>query len=493
MQFYKFSDIIDRNDGKGKNVEMQSLYQKLLDYSDFGIYPFHMPGHKRRLMEFVNPYSIDITEIEGFDNLHHPKGILKEAMEDTAKLYGADQSYFLVNGSTAGILSSFCATTKRKGKILMARNCHKAAYHGVFLQELNPVYIYPQYLPKFHLQGGLCVEKMEKLLINNPDIQMVFITSPTYEGIVSDIEKIADCVHRYHIPLIVDEAHGAHFRYGKGFPVSALDLGADIVIQSLHKTLPSLTQTAILHVKSKYVDLSEMERYLSIYQSSSPSYLLLSSMIECIKFMEEKGSEYMQELDDNLRDLREKCSKLKYIKLMDSRFIGKYDIFAMDQSKLVFSVSETNKSGPEIYRILLNKYHLQMEMCGPSHVLAMAAIGDGKVGMQLLWDAVREIDSTLSRDFSNPSVDFCDRGILPGINLYDAVTGEKKRVALKDSEGEISGEFIYAYPPGIPILVPGEIINNEVLNSIFEYDKNGISLQGMEDDSLETINIIKKE
>lgn len=236
--------------------ERPNLLKRLKEYGDSDFYPFHMPGHKRQyrdpfLSEFPNPFSIDITEINGFDNLHHPEGILKDSMEWAAEIYGSDKTYYLVNGSSCGILSAISATVDSRGTILMSRNCHKSAFHGVFLNQLNAKYIYPQFISEMGLQGGILAEDVEGLLKKYPDIDAVLVVSPTYDGVVSDIKAIAQVVHRFGVPLIVDEAHGAHFSFGKnnGFPVSALDLGADIVIQSLHKTLPSLTQTALLHAR----------------------------------------------------------------------------------------------------------------------------------------------------------------------------------------------------------------------------------------------------
>ena len=274
------------------------LLEQLQEYGQSDYYPFHMPGHKRASLDFPNPYQIDITEIDGFDNLHHPEGVLKDAMERASGIYKSDKSWFLVNGSSCGILSAVCGLTKPGGTILMSRNCHKSVYHGVFQNQLHAQYLYPQYLPEFGIQGGILPEDVENSLKSGSDIQAVLIVSPTYEGMVSDIEEIAKIVHKYGIPLIVDEAHGAHFpfAYQGGFPVSALDLGADVVIQSLHKTLPSFTQTGILHWKRGYSDCEKIERYLQIYQSSSPSYLFMAGIDRCIATMAEDQGKRLDRL-----------------------------------------------------------------------------------------------------------------------------------------------------------------------------------------------------
>ena len=228
---------------KGAGQKMQELDQKLTEYGKSDIYPFHMPGHKRRKFDFPNPYEIDITEIDGFDNLHHAEEILKEAQQRAADLYGAQRSFYLINGSTCGILAAVSACTQKHDKILMARNCHKAVYHAVFLKELQAEYLYPK-VNDYGIQGQITPEQVEDAFLKHPDITAVLITSPTYEGVVSDVAGIAKIAHAHGVPLIVDEAHGAHFGFSEGFPKEAGKEGADLVIMSLHNTLPSFKQTA---------------------------------------------------------------------------------------------------------------------------------------------------------------------------------------------------------------------------------------------------------
>ena len=244
--------------GNRSRMEMRQqdlLIHKLKEYAGSDMYPFHMPGHKRTGdMGFPDPFTMDITEVDGFDNLHHPEGILKSSMDWAAQVYGADQTYYLVNGSSSGILSAVCGAVPRGGRILVSRNCHKSVYHGICLNQLKASYVYPQEIDGLGIQGGILPSDVDMMLKRYMDTQAVLIVSPTYDGVVSDIKGIAQVVHRAGLPLIVDEAHGAHFRYGEMFPVSALDLGADVVIQSVHKTMPSLTQTALLHIRNNRPD-----------------------------------------------------------------------------------------------------------------------------------------------------------------------------------------------------------------------------------------------
>ena len=232
---------------------MERLYDKLKAYSESDFYAFHMPGHKRNkaLLGIELPYDLDITEIDGFDDLHHADGILKEEQERAARVFGAEESHFLVNGSTAGILSAVMGCTHRGDKILVARHCHKSIYHAIYMNGLVPRYVYPEFDISMHMNGEISKEDVAKALAAEPDIKAVVIVSPNYDGVVSDVKGIAEVAHSYRIPLIVDEAHGPHFGFHPAFPGRANDLGADVVINSLHKTLPSLTQTAILHINGK--------------------------------------------------------------------------------------------------------------------------------------------------------------------------------------------------------------------------------------------------
>ena len=264
------------------------LRERLRTYGAGNAYPFHMPGHKRQKQPgSLFPYDLDITEIDGFDNLHHAEGILAEAMERAAKLWGSRKSFFLVNGSSAGLLAGIRALTKRGDKVLMARGCHRAVYHAVELCGLHPVYMQAAWVEEMQISGSIQPETVEKHLQEHPDCNLVVLTSPTYEGVVSDIAEIAKITHRYGAYLLVDEAHGAHLGFcEEGFPDTAVHLGADVVVQSLHKTLPCPTQTAILHVCTEQVDATEVGRQLSVFQTSSPSYVFMAEMDGCISLLE---------------------------------------------------------------------------------------------------------------------------------------------------------------------------------------------------------------
>ena len=317
---------------------MGELFDKLANYGNSGIYPFHMPGHKRQKTVDFNPYKIDITEIEGFDNLHHAEGVLLEAQKKAEKLYGSEESHFLINGSTAGILSAVSACAKKT--VLIARNCHKAVYHAALIRNLDVYYVYPEIQEEFMLNGGINPADVERSLEEHPEIEAVVITSPTYDGIVSDVKRIAEIAHAYGKPLIVDEAHGAHFGFSKYFPENSVHLGADIVIHSLHKTLPSYTQTALIHINGKLVDRQKVRMFLQMYQTSSPSYILMAGIDECIRYVEEQGTDAFDKFAERLDRIYKRAKEFRSIHLVDESIVGKNSIYDFDRSKLIFSVKK---------------------------------------------------------------------------------------------------------------------------------------------------------
>lgn len=449
---------------------MESLYKKLKCYTDGIAYPFHMPGHKRNVRLFDKAYSIDMTEIPPFDDLHHPEGVFLRAMEDMAKIYNTDNTYILVNGSTCGILSAISAVTSAGDKILIARNCHKSVYNAVLINQLTPVYVYPKINADFGFCKSVCPTDIKKALEENKDIKAVVITSPTYEGVVSDIKAIADIVHSFNIPLIVDEAHGAHFSFGNEFPKSAISCGADIVIHSLHKTLPALTQTALLHTKSDIVNKTDVERYLRIYQSSSPSYILTSSSIECVSFMENEGTKLLSEFGEKLSILRSKIKRLDNINL----YSGDDNIFDYDISKLIFSVK--GLSGVELIDLLREKYGLVLEMASGNYVIAMTSLCDTQIGFDRLYEALVDIDKN-TKDAKNEilpihSIKHPEYKLPP----HKAVFEKSISLPYEKCNGLICRDTMYVYPPGIPLIVSGEKVNSEIIESIRRFEDAGLTI-----------------
>lgn len=459
-----------------------SLYKKLKKYGQSPIYPFHMPGHKRNMAGhgMEDMAAVDITEIEGFDDLHHPKEILKEAQKKVAALYGAEESCFLINGSTVGILSAVSGCTKRGGTILMARNCHRSVYNSVYLQELHADYLYPLFVKEFGIAGGISTEQVAHALEANKEIEAVVITSPTYEGVVSDVASIAQIVHQYNIPLIVDEAHGAHFGFDPYFPHNSVKEGADVVIHSLHKTLPALTQSGVIHFNGELADRRNIKKYLSIYQSSSPSYLLLASMEQCIALLKERGRALFSSYIDRLETFRKETEKLNHIKIINKDLEGKWGIYQYDLGKILISLKNTNRTGREIYKHLLSNYKLQMEMAGKDYVLAMTSIMDKVEGMNRLFQALTEIDASLIGKKSIEKDMVYGKAIIK-CSIWKAENTHKKKVSFTESLGKVSGQYVYLYPPGIPLIAPGEEVTKEFLDQIREYRAEGFALHGLED------------
>lgn len=476
--------------------------EALYEYSKGEVYPFHMPGHKRNFCPetLKNPYEIDITEITGFDNLHHAEGILLEAQKRAAKLYHAKESFYLINGSTAGLLSAISACTSDGGSILMARNCHKAAYHAVYLRRLRVHYLYPEVFEENELNGGIHPEEVEEALREHPEIEAVLITSPSYDGMVSDVGAISEIAHRHKIPLIVDEAHGAHLCFSDAFPESALEKGADIVIQSLHKTLPSLTQTALLHMQGSLVSEERLKRFLAIYQSSSPSYVFMSSMDACIRLLESSSKSLFAEYQKRLSRCRKKLSGLKHLHLVESgEVIGRNGVYDMDCSKIIISTKGTSIDGEMLRERLLEDYKLEMEMTAPSYVLALSSVMDSEEGFLRLSDALLAIDSKLSneKEDSNKKEEESKAKIeLESQNaictIAEAMDADWEELDFAQAEGRVSTEFVYLYPPGIPCIAPGEQITKELILKIEGWKKQGLEVQGLIDYQAQKIRVQKR-
>lgn len=459
-----------------------SLFQALTAYTQTDSYPFHMPGHKRQTFLSDDPFhpeSIDITEITGFDNLHDANGILKDAQERMARVFGAYKSFFLVNGSTAGILAAISACTKKNGRILMARNCHKSVYHAAMLQELTIDYLEPP-ITEWGFAGSISPESIASALTTGYDA--VIITSPTYDGIVSDIKAIADAVHAHNIPLIVDEAHGAHLGFSDMFPQKAISLGADIVIESLHKTLPAFTQSAALHIAdSPFIDENRIRRYLTIFQTSSPSYILMAGIDRCVELLETQSSQLFSEYEKRLADFYDEAASLRHISVFcaqnpfhTSEQPGKSDpasaIFEKDPSKILISADALGLTGYDLFAILRDEYYLELEMASSRYATALTSVMDTDEGFNRLTNALKEIDQ---RAISSPAIQksLTNEPQSPGLpvkamEIHAALGHPQERIPLSQADGRISAAFLTPYPPGIPIVVPGEVIRAEDIQSL---------------------------
>lgn len=489
----------------------RNLFEELKTYGESDFYPFHMPGHKRNPDSGFLPemYKIDITEIDGFDNLHQAEGIIKNAQEKAASLYHSKETFYLINGSTVGILTSIAALSDRGKKLIMARNCHKAVYHGAFLNHLETEYIYPKMIEEFGISDGITAQQVEDKIqeiilregISDEQagklIAGIVVTSPTYDGILSDVRGIVKIAHSYGIPVIVDQAHGAHFGFHSAFPENAVSDGADLVIHSTHKTLPAPTQTALLHYNSLLVSLETVKKYLRIYQSSSPSYVLMAGIDSCMDFVKREGQERLEQLLISRKELSERSKELKKIKIYPSmleRGINGHDISKIffqgteEPGRLLISVRGSGFTGQQLYDVLRETYHLQMEMCASDYVIAILSMMDRKEGFDRLWKALSETDKLLTNTEKNTKEEktqfpeYCHFQPDAVLKISDAYMAEEESVPLREAKGRIVSEFVNLYPPGIPLLVPGEKVDEKIIPMIEAYLDNGYVLQGIKRD-----------
>lgn len=415
-----------------------NLHDKL---KDIDTYPFHMPGHKRNDKFGILGSEIDITEIDGFDNLHSPNGVIKNTDDKLKSIYKSERSFISVNGSSGGILAAIFAVCNEGHTVIVARNCHKSVYNACVLLKLKIIFIEPQYDFTNGYYTNLKQDTVNSAISRHPEANAVIITSPTYEGFVSDI--------KCDIPLIIDAAHGAHF----GMPYFPKYPSGDIVISSLHKTLPSLTQTAVVNVfNKKYAD--KVKRYMDIFQTSSPSYVLMNSIDICC---------------DYVLNCRNEFGKF-YEKLCDLRLVETDNLkiqYNDDISKIVLSCASTNITGSELAENFRSKYKIEPEAVSQNYILLMATIGDTDEGLALLKKAVFEIDSQLEYSPAKPIRK-------PPVEKGKIVLSIDENAELCDidkSVGRVSNEFVYAYPPDIPIISPNETITSEVI----EYIKNAMA------------------
>ena len=476
-------------------------------------------------------YAHDFTEAKDLDDMHEPEMFIADSLAEMKKVYGTFATYMLVNGSTSGLMTAIHATCHRGDVILAARNCHKAVYNAICMLELEPEYIVPDYVDmRWHcganqsmsdrmtdvcgkddcetregidirgegdrettertdILGDISPDKLERaintMIVDGRKPSAVIITSPTYEGVISDIGTLAEIAHRYGIYLIVDEAQGAHLNFMEGHE-TAMEQGADIVIESLHKTMPALTQTSLLHVMNPKLD-ERVRRYLQIFQTSSPSYIFMQSMEKAVAFGVNNKAEFVK-YGRRLEIFAEKCDSLRNIRLFRSCDACK--VFDHDEGRLVFVVRPRTVdrsgqifTGAMLADILADRYGLIVEMASVSYVICISSVVDSVDSYDILFKAIEEIDSGLEY-----------RSIVDGSRAMDIISGRRSAVVpgkawdetsemvpLELSVGRISGAFVYAYPPGIPVLAPGEIVDERAVCGIDTMIRNGLNVSGVDD------------
>ncbi|ERM91804.1 ornithine decarboxylase [Caldanaerobacter subterraneus subsp. yonseiensis KB-1] len=468
------------------------LYDALMEYVKKETVPFHMPGHKQgRVLpkEYIeNLAKIDLTEVPGLDNLHNPDGPILEAEKLAAKAFGSKQAFFLVNGSTAGIYAAMYAVLNPTDKVLVMRNSHKSVYNGVVLTQSIPVYLLPEIDYENGIAMGIDVEKLEEVLQKERDVKAVVVTHPNYYGFCSDIEKIVDIVHKYGKILIVDEAHGAHFPFSNNLPKTSIKAGADIVVQSLHKTLTSFTQTSILHLNSDRVDVVRLKYSLSLFQSTSPSYILMSSIDMAREYMEKEGKKRLEEVIQLALYVRREIDKMEGIRCLGEDIVGRYGIVDFDVTKLTISVKNLGIEGPEAEDFLRRECNIQVEMSDVYNILAMVTVGDDEKRVKMLLEGLKKLSKNRKR------VKFGDRILFPSLpemelTPSEAVRKKKVRVPFEKAEGAISADFVTPYPPGVPLICPGERIEKDMVKYIEVLYNKGIKVLGIQDNLLSVCEI----
>lgn len=466
------------------------IVDKLEQLRDEGIISFHVPGHKmgkifdklgyNDILEKI--YTLDTTEIEGTDNLHNAKEVIKQSQERAARVFNSDKTIYLVNGSTCGIQAAIMSTCPPKSKIIVNRDCHQSVINSCILGDITPVYIDSEICRETNILKGINYSKAKEIIDNNLDAKAIILTYPTYYGETYNLQDICNYAHDKDMIVIVDEAHGAHLELSDRLPKSAINLGADIVIQSTHKTLPSFTQSSMVHIKGNRVDYNKLLSILRIIESSSPSYLFMSSLELAVDIYEKHGKELMESLLNNIDKFKDK-------------FKSNHDVYIyneMDKTKIFISLKNIGMTGYELDEILRSEYKMQCELSNHYGVLLICTIGNEEEDFICLETALKDI---LNKYKNKGSIEDTDYPVsIPKMKLTprEAFYKEKKRVKLKDSIGKISGEYIIPYPPGISLISPGEIISEEIITYIHQGLKDGMIISGIKDSNLEFIDIIEK-
>lgn len=460
----------------------------LINHAKKNAISFHMPGHKSSAIykklgynEFLEScMDCDITEIPGADNLFQAEDIISETQAIYAELYSAKKSYLLINGTSGGIIASILASVPRGKKMIMARNCHKSVFNALALADIQPLYAYPDLDDKHGISGAIPPEEIERLLENNSEAEAVILPSPNYYGICSDIESIAKIVHKYNKILIVDQAHGAHLKmfskYGiKGLPKSAEESGADIVINSTHKTLASYTQSAILNLNSDRISPYALEDKLQCIESTSPSYILMASLDINADILKNHGADLLQKWSDNLDYFYNEAKKIKGLEFIEQ-------VPGMDWTKINFSLGKLGISGCELETILIEKYNIFIELYTGDLVMCMTGIGNTRSDIEALLNALKDISDSTSCVSDKMIVD--SKGDNKHLMAYKRsaiyeIPKTKRSVPLLKAEGLICASSIIPYPPGIPLVCPGEKLDKEVLCYIKTLRENGEKVIGV--------------
>ncbi|WP_428993688.1 aminotransferase class I/II-fold pyridoxal phosphate-dependent enzyme [Brevibacillus choshinensis] len=474
------------------------LYEQLERHVKRRPHPFHVPGHKmghsfdsEGRHRFQSILELDLTEINGTDDLHQPQGVIAEAQELAAEAFGAEETRFLIGGSTVGNLALIMTVCRPGDKILVQRNCHKSVYHGIMMAKAIPIFLVPAVDLATGVAAGVRREDVERALHLHPDAKAVFLTNPTYYGMGIDLEKMAAIVHRYDIPLLIDEAHGPHFGFHPAFPLSAMQSGVDAAVQSTHKMASAMTMSSMLHVQGGRIDRDRLFRHLAMIQSSSPSYVLMASLDLARRHLVKEAYEEWDRLLPQLDKLRERTGRLGWLEWPD---VTSSSVYAtLDPLKLFLHIRTEQIDGFALQQTM-ERDGIYPELADSSHVLLAASAGtssrdlDGLV--RLLESLELEVEPGEERvlEAGVVSSHYLREQVVP---MDEAVDAPSEQVTLENSLGRVAAEMVIPYPPGIPVVVPGERMDAQSLAMLTELRMGQTRFHGVQDEHLQTIRVIR--
>ncbi|MFB5194017.1 aminotransferase class I/II-fold pyridoxal phosphate-dependent enzyme [Neobacillus sp. KR4-4] len=478
------------------------LFSGLLEHAKKNPIQFHIPGHKKgagidpEFRNFIgdNALSIDLINIGPLDDLHQPKGIIKQAQDLAAEAFGADRTFFSVQGTSGAIIAMIMAVCGPDDKIIVPRNVHKSIMSAIVFSGAIPVFIQPEIDKELGISHGITPDAVARALKQHPDAKAVLVINPTYFGISGDLKKIVEIAHSYDIPVLVDEAHGVHIHFHEELPLSAMQAGADMAATSVHKLGGSMTQSSILNVKEGLVSAKHVQSILSMLTTTSTSYLLLASLDVARKQLATKGRELIDNTIKLAQSIRKRVNEIKNLHCIGEDILGSKATFDYDPTKLIISVKELGLTGYDVEKWLREKHNIEVELSDLYNILCIITLGDTETEADLLVNALKEL-----ADICQHSTDRIEpvEVLLPEIPVLaltprDAFYAETEVIPFEESEGRIIAEFVMVYPPGIPIFIPGEIITKENLHYIRKNLEAGLPVQGPEDDELKSLLVIKE-
>lgn len=441
-----------------------------------------------------NALAMDLINIGPLDDLHQPKGMIKRAQQLAAEAFGADYTFFSVQGTSGAIMTMVMSVAGPGDKIIVPRNVHKSVMAAIVFSGATPIFVHPEIDKELGISHGITPEAVEAALKQHPDAKGVLVINPTYFGIAGDLKRIVDIAHAYNVPVLVDEAHGVHIHFHEDLPLSAMQAGADMSATSVHKLGGSMTQSSILNVKEGLVSPKRVQAILSMLTTTSTSYLLLASLDVARKRLATEGHELAEQAIRLANETRKQINDIDYLYCVGKEIIGTKATFDYDPTKLIISVKELGLTGYEVEKWLREHYNIEVELSDLYNILCIITPGDTERETGVLVEALRR----LSNEFRHQAeVGKKPKVLLPDIPVLaltprDAFYSETEVVPFDESAGRIIAEFVMVYPPGIPIFIPGEIITEENLNYIRKNIEVGLPVQGPEDDTLQTLRVIKE-